>query len=188
MKKKIKIKISSKQYELSQIITNKLSLLWENEEPNEEDFFPAEQECEENCGEESPLFEFTTVGYISSGNGRTEITYDESELTGMEGASTALSFETEAPGLVTMLRGGSVTTAMVFEGRRRHICIYETPLMPFELCIHTLKVENTLLSDGKLFLDYVVEFKGAQAERTKFSIEIEELTETKPPLDEYEDD
>ena len=44
--------------------------------------------------------------------------------------------------------------------------------MPFEVCVHTMKVENQLLTDGVLRLDYIVEIRGAQAERTKFQMEI----------------
>ncbi len=179
MKKQIKIKIISKQYELSRKLMEKL--FEEFEELNDEEEAPSK------ANEEADTLELGAEGYISDDGERIEISYDESELTGMEGASTTLSFDKKSPSLVTMLRGGSVTTAMVFEQKKRHICVYETPYMPFELCIHTLAVKNELLTRGLLYLDYVVEFKGAQAERTKFTMMIEEKKPSSHPLDEYDD-
>lgn len=179
MEKQIKIRIISKQYELSRKLMEKLFEEFEEDIEDEED-------SPKSNGDEDTL-ELGAQGYISDDGDRIEICYDESELTGMEGASTTLSFDKKNPALVTMLRGGSVTTAMVFEQKKRHICVYETPYMPFELCIHTLAVRNELLTRGMLYLDYVVEFKGAQAERTKFTMMIEEKKPSHEPLDEYDD-
>ena len=50
------------------------------------------------------------------------LSYEESELTGMEGTSSQLSFLLSQPELVTMLRSGSVSTALVFEPNQRHFC------------------------------------------------------------------
>ncbi len=107
------------------------------------------------------------------------LTYEESALTGMEGTESQLSFRLAERGLVTMLRTGSVTTALVFEQGKRHMCVYQTPYMPFEVCVHTLRVDNRLAPDGavggSLDLDYVVEIRGAQAERCQMHVEVREM-------------
>lgn len=103
------------------------------------------------------------------------LSYEESELTGMEGTSSQLSFMRSQPELITMLRSGSVSTALVFEPNKRHFCTYKTPFMPFEVCVHTLRIDNKLLGDAAtLDLDYIVEIRGAQAERCKLHLEIKE--------------
>lgn len=103
------------------------------------------------------------------------LSYEESELTGMEGTSSQLSFMRSQPELVTMLRSGSVSTALVFEPNKRHFCTYKTPFMPFEVCVHTLRIDNKLLGDAAtLDLDYIVEIRGAQAERCRLHLEIKE--------------
>ncbi len=103
------------------------------------------------------------------------LSYEESELTGMEGTSSQLSFMRSQPELVTMLRSGSVSTALVFEPNKRHFCTYKTPFMPFEVCVHTLRIDNKLLAEAAtLDLDYIVEIRGAQAERCKLHLEIKE--------------
>jgi uncharacterized beta-barrel protein YwiB (DUF1934 family) len=103
------------------------------------------------------------------------LSYEESELTGMEGTSSQLSFMRSQSELVTMLRSGSVSTALVFEPNKRHFCTYKTPFMPFEVCVHTLKIDNKLLAEAAtLDLDYIVEIRGAQAERCRLHLEIKE--------------
>ncbi len=116
--------------------------------------------------------EINTLGFQKEENGRIEISYDESEVTGMEGSSTFVTFLKGQEGIVSMVREGSVSTALVFEEGKRHHCVYNTPFMPFQVCIHTLKVDNKLLTDRYIDLDYIVEIRGAQAERTKFRMEI----------------
>ena len=101
---------------------------------------------------------------------RAELVYHESELTGMEGSVTKIGFDLDCPGLVSMLRGGAVSTALVFEEGRRHICVYNTPFSSFEVCIHTLKVENNILTSGELYLDYLIEIHGARTERCKMNL------------------
>ena len=189
MEKEIKFKILSKQFELSKSLMDRLFSFME-EDSDEEDAAGI-SECissapKTEIDDDADTLDLTGEGFLTIDGSNVEIIYSESELTGMDGATTKIVFNTEEPQRVTMLRGGSVTTAMVFEPGVRHVCIYETPVMPFELCIHTLKIENRLLKCGKLYLDYIVEFKGAQAERTKFTLSIEEKQSSIYPLDEYD--
>ncbi len=121
---------------------------------------------------EPETVEINTVARLKREDGRIEISYDESDASGMEGSTTAVSFVPEQSGIVSMIREGTVSTVLVFEAGKRHHCLYNTPFMPFQVCVHTLKVDNSLLKNNHLELDYVVEIRGAQAERTKFSLEL----------------
>ena len=116
--------------------------------------------------------EIHTEGRMTAAEGRVDISYDETEMSGMKGSVTSVSFLEADSGIVTMLREGAVSTALVFEAGKRHHCLYKTPFMPFQVCVHTLKVDNRLLTDRSLDLDYIVEIRGAKAERTKFSMEL----------------
>ncbi len=93
------------------------------------------------------------------------ILYQESELTGMEGATSTITYRTDDRGLVTMLRSGSIKTALTFRAHHRTICTYDTPYMPFQIGIHALTVHNRLDTEGELILDYLIEIKGGVAER-----------------------
>ena len=121
---------------------------------------------------EPEIVEINTRGILKVENGRVEISYDETEMTGMEGSSTVVTFPTDQKGVISMIREGTVSTALVFEEGKRHHCVYNTPYMPFQVCVHTLKVENRLIDENYIDLDYVVEIRGAQAERTKFRLEL----------------
>ena len=119
---------------------------------------------------EGEALEVNTEGTLTAEDGRIEFMYAESELTGMEGSKTAISYAEDNPALVTMIRSGSVSTSLVFEQGKRHRCVYKTPYMPFEVCVHTLKVDNRLGTDKTLYIDYIIEIRGAKAERTKLEM------------------
>lgn len=102
------------------------------------------------------------------------VTYDETELTGMAGARSTVTYRTADRGVVSMIRSGLVSTAMTFKAHHRAICTYETPYMPFSIGIHALTVDNRLDTEGILKLDYIIEIKGARAERCEMTMKIQE--------------
>ncbi|MBE6535710.1 MAG: DUF1934 domain-containing protein [Ruminococcaceae bacterium] len=161
--KEIRIYINSERYEVeASLFSQELG-----ENAVEIEFF----ETADGDGEPEKM-QIKTVGTYSECDGRAEISYDETELTGMEGAKTSVHFDLNSPDVLTMLRTGSVTTALVFEKGKRHHCVYNTPYMTFEVCVHTLDVKNELLQKGNISIDYIVEIRGARAERNKFSMKI----------------
>ena len=157
--KEVRIKILSELYEVE------ASLFSDNEETIE--FFEDE---EKNV--EPEIMEINSLGSISDDGERITISYEESEATGMEGSLTSLTFLKNDPSVITMMRSGIVSATLVFEEGMRHHCIYKTPFMPFEVCVHTTKVVNLLTVGNTLELDYIVEIRGAKAERTKFKMQI----------------
>ncbi len=116
--------------------------------------------------------EMTVEGRYHDDGVRVAISYDESALSGMEGSRATISFQKSEPARISMLRTGSVKTALLFEEDRRHVCVYQTPLAPFEVCVQTNSVKHAVEAMGTLDLDYIVELKGAQAERAKMKIVI----------------
>ena len=138
----------------------------EEEIPEEIDeaMYDGEDEAEEA--------EMMMEGRLVATSQRVELSYDESELTGMEGSTTKIVFDCAHPGLISLLRSGSVSTALVFEEKKRHVCVYSTPFSSFEVCVHTLRVENELLTLGKLSLDYLIEIHGARTEHCKMILTV----------------
>ena len=139
---------------------------------DEEDLPEEYDDEDENCdGEGGPeTAEMMMEGRLVVTTKRAELVYHESELTGMEGSVTKIGFDLDTPELVTMLRGGSVSTALVFEPHQRHICVYNTPFSSFEVCVHTLEVQNDILESGSLYLDYLIEIHGARTERCRMTL------------------
>ena len=132
----------------------------------------AEVRVQMNQDLEPETIEIHSVGSYSECEGRVELSYDETEVTGMEGSRTAVSFAKENSDIVSMIREGAVSTVLVFEEGKRHHCIYNTPIMPFEVCVYTRTVRNAIEGEGILEMDYTVELRGAQAERTKFLMRV----------------
>lgn len=159
MRKDIRLKLRSVRFEVE-------ASLFSSDEALREDGYSEAGEIEPST------VEINTLGHLKREGGRVEVSYDETEATGMEGSTTAVYFVEDDDGVVSMVREGAVSTALVFEEGKRHHCVYNTPIMPFQVCVHTLKVDNRLLVDGYIDLDYIVEIRGAQAERTKFHMEI----------------
>ena len=164
MNRPIKMKIKSIRYEMPELLFAQAVSEAVEEMPEikiTEDMLAAA---------EDDAMEINTNGILSIEDGRVEFSYDESEITGMEGSKTAISYAEGEPSLITMIRSGSVSTSLVFEQGKRHHCVYKTPYMPFEVCVHTLRVDNKLDTDKTLYIDYIIEIRGAKAERTKLTM------------------
>ncbi len=129
---------------------------------------------------EPQTLELMMEGSYHDDGTRISVSYREGEITGMQNARTTISFQKNDPSLVTMTRDGEVRTALCFEEGRRHLCIYQTPYMPFELAVKTRRVRNRIEENGTLHLDYTVELKGANAEHTDFSLTL--LPDINKPL------
>ena len=127
-------------------------------------------EFDDELGETTTL---TTECTVADKGSRIEIEYEESAITGLEGSVTKVFFDKNNPSLVSILREGAVSTALVFEEGRRHLCMYETPYFPIELCVNTLSLENTLsFNGGSMRAEYLVEMNGILAEKTIITIKI----------------
>lgn len=116
--------------------------------------------------------EMTVEGSYHDNGTRISISYDESAATGLEGSRATISFQKTESAIVSMQRTGSVKTALIFEAGCRHECLYQTPIMPFEVCVQTAKVQNAIEAMGTMELDYISQIKGAEAERTRMRIVI----------------
>ena len=121
--------------------------------------------------------ELLTEGRLLTSPKEVKLLYEESELSGMAGSISCLTFLRETPGILTMTRSGEVNVALVFEEGRRHICVYNTPFMDFEVCVKSFLVKNSLLETGRIDLDYIVEIHGAKAERCRMTITVEKSKE-----------
>lgn len=140
-----------------------------------------ERACEEllitetfdsGAGEEA--IETTLYGSIQIQNGIFSVKYEE-ETEGMGGVFTELSFNMEKPKEISLSRTGALESCMYFEEGKRHICVYNTGIMPFEICIYSKTIDNQLMTNGYLELAYLVEIKGACAQKTVFKMEVERV-------------
>lgn len=73
------------------------------------------------------------------------LSYQETELTGMEGTTT--TFEVKGPRVI-LTRSGTVNSQMVFEEGRRHTSLYETPFGELPVDIRTSALKHNLTERG----------------------------------------
>lgn len=133
------------------------------------------EEGDENESEEPT--EMMVEGRLVTGASRVELVYDESTASGMGGSVTTIGFDRSNPGLISMMRTGTVYSAFVFEEGKRHVSVYNTPFSDFDICVCTLRVQNELLQKGRLGLEYLIEVHGAQAERCRMEITVRNAEE-----------
>ena len=187
--KKVIIKIISKRREFDERLTDLIGNLLESESMygKRQRDFTFKDAIEEIVGdtdteflekltesfEDSQAIEVITEGFIMEDNdGNIEIEYDENDSEGANGTVIRIIFNRNEPGLVSVVREGEMNTMLSFESGKRHKSIYNTPYMPFELSINTIEVKNTVLTDGRLFLNYLIEIKGLSCDRCTIDFEI----------------
>ncbi len=125
-------------------------------------------------GIEEDTIELVTEGrLLDCGDDGLTLTYQESELTGMEGTLT--SFQVEKSGRITLLRMGEVNSQMVFEEGRRHLSLYQTPVGDLSVGIRASRIRNTLnMAGGELEIDYAIELDHTLAGQNLFKIHVRE--------------
>ena len=98
------------------------------------------------------------------------LSYEESELTGMEGTTT--TFEVKGP-RVTLTRSGAVNSQMVFEEGRQHTSLYETPFGELSVDIQTSELRHNLSERGGLMeIKYSIAVEHTVTGRNCFKIRV----------------
>ena len=98
------------------------------------------------------------------------LSYEESELTGMEGTTT--TFEVKGP-RVTLRRSGSVNSQMVFEEGRQHTSLYETPFGELSVDIQTSELKHNLTQRGGVMeIKYSIAVEHTVTGRNCFKIRV----------------
>lgn len=105
--------------------------------------------------EPDELVQFSTDGEYSCVDGCGMLTYPESELTGMAGTLTTITF---TPSNAVLKRTGTVTSRMVFAPGTRNTFLYQTPYGTSTVGLETQRYRSTLGErGGVLELLYVVD-------------------------------
>lgn len=119
---------------------------------------------------EPDCIELISAGTLEqTGEGYT-ITYQESELTGLEGTTTVLQV---SEGQVTLLRQGGVNSVMVFEEGRQHVSVYETPEGTLAISVNTQRLRSALdAQGGDIEIQYTIDVNHAATGLNQFHIHV----------------
>ena len=114
--------------------------------------------------------ELMTEGTMALTEDGMVLSYEESELTGMEGTTT--TFEVKGP-RVTLTRSGAVNSQMVFEEGRQHTSLYETPFGELSVDIQTRELKHNLSERGGLMeIKYSIAVEHTVTGRNCFKIRV----------------
>ena len=122
-------------------------------------------------GAEPEDMELISEGLMDTAeDGTVTLTYEETELTGLEGTTTQLHI---AGPRVTLLRQGSVNSQMIFEVGRKHLSMYETPYGSLAVGVDTRRLKNTVgEGGGELEIDYAIEIDNLLAGKSLFRLNV----------------
>ncbi len=120
---------------------------------------------------EPDSMELMTEGtLVRTGEGWLVLSYQESELTGLEGTTT--TFEIRGPQVI-LTRTGGVNSQMVFEEGRQHTSLYETPFGELAVDIQTSRLRHSLTDRGGLMdLRYSISVDHSVTGRNAFKIRV----------------
>ena len=114
--------------------------------------------------------ELVTAGRLEREGNSYTLSYQESELTGLEGTLTTFQIEPER---ITLMRVGEFNSQMVFQPGRRHFSMYETPYGSLSVGILTRRMRSTLgEAGGDLEIDYAIEIDHLVAGQNLFRMNV----------------
>ncbi len=102
----------------------------------------SEQQYEEETPEVS---EFTTLGTMSCHEGEIRLSYEETELTGLQGTTTTFLLE---KGRITLRREGSLRSEMIFAIDREHRSLYDMGMGAFLITVRTVSLIQAIGPEG----------------------------------------
>ena len=116
--------------------------------------------------------DFTTDGFYFFDDGVGCLSYQESEITGMEGTRTSVFV---MPDQVVVDRDGTVTSRMVFKEGEKNSFLYATPFGQATMGIRTRRITHSMGENGgQVEIDYVVDMEHAVVSRNRFQITVKE--------------
>lgn len=120
--------------------------------------------------QEPDVIELVTEGVMEFSDGGWEISYEESELTGMAGVTTTFRVE---PGKVTLRRTGKLRSEMVFREGMRHESLYQLEFGALLMAVTAKQVFFDIVPDGGIIdLCYSIEIENSAAGLVDYHLDI----------------
>ena len=103
-------------------------------------------------------------------NGGWDISYEESELTGLAGVTTTFRVE---PAKVTLTRKGALSSTMIFQENEVHESLYQMPFGALMLSVKASRVFFDIVSDGGVIdLSYHINIENSEAGVIDYHLDI----------------
>ena len=122
------------------------------------------------AGQEPEVIRLDTEGFMEFRNGGWDITYEESELTGLSGVTTTFRVEPEK---VTLLRTGALSSTMVFQEGVAHDSLYRMEFGTLMISVKATRVFFDLVEDGgSIDLVYSIVIENTEAGTIDYHLDI----------------
>ncbi len=127
------------------------------------------------AGQEPDTIELVTEGWMQLRQGGWDISYEESELTGMKGVTTVFRVE---PDQLTLTRAGALQSQMVFRQGVAHDSLYQMEFgaLMIRVCATNLFFDITP-EGGVIDLVYEIEIENTQAGVIDYHLDIRAIDE-----------
>ena len=120
--------------------------------------------------QEPEIIELVTEGTMAFVSGGWDITYEESELTGLAGVTTTFRVE---PGKVILTRTGALNSQMVFREGIPHDSLYQMPFGALMLTVKATSVFYDIVPDGGVIdLTYQISIENTEAGVIDYHLDI----------------
>ena len=120
--------------------------------------------------QEPEVIELVTEGTMEFVGGGWNLSYEESELTGLQGVTTTFRVE---PGMVTLTRTGKLNSQMVFREGVSHDSLYQMVFGALLLTVKANRVFYDIVPDGgTIDLVYSICIENAQAGEIDYHLDI----------------
>ena len=116
------------------------------------------------------IIELVTDGTMEFRSGGWDISYEESELTGLAGVTTTFRVE---PDKVTLTRKGALNSQMIFQKDVVHESLYQMPFGALMLSVKATSVFFDIVPDGGVIdLSYHISIENSEAGVIDYHLDI----------------
>jgi uncharacterized beta-barrel protein YwiB (DUF1934 family) len=123
---------------------------------------------------EPEVIELTTEGTLEKQKEVWEISYEESDLTGLAGVTTTFRV---GPRGVVLKRTGAIENQMIFMEGRKHESLYRLDFGALMLTVKATKVEcNVTENGGTVDIHYNIEIEDTNAGMVEYHIEVNPIS------------
>ena len=120
--------------------------------------------------QEPEVIELVTEGTMEFRSGGWDISYEESELTGLAGVTTTFRVE---PDKVVLTRTGALKAQMVFQQGVAHESLYQMPFGALMLTVKATSLFYDIVSDGGVIdLSYNISIENTEAGVIDYHLDI----------------
>lgn len=120
---------------------------------------------------EAEVIEILADGVLEvTGENTYELSYDETEATGLEGTKTTFLVQPQG---ITLTRSGTYNSKMVFHTGQEYVSDYVTPYGSLPMTLFPTLVASSLSPEGgEMKIDYTLAFHGADPSKHSFYITV----------------